>query len=438
MSDTVSTAWVEEAWNAARALGMTPADTDFAAVPGDILWGVASYGWPHFLSHWTYGRDYWRIRQQNITGHSRLLELVLPGEPCLAYLDASSPLADQKLVVCHVAGHCDVFARHPLFQDLRPDLPSMFWSAAERVDRYREMYGEDAVEELLDAAFSIAEQVGEDPTAGPAPALLDSHWDLFRPSVSGPMRQPPSRWNLPTRDLVGFLAREAPLLEAWQRDLLEMVRLDSLMRRTIRMTKVIHEGYATWTHHHLLNTLPLDPSERLQAARSQAFVTWQSPLHVNPYGLGYRLFRRIEDSEGASAVLRTATTLTDGEFLGRYLTAESMAALELYQYTWKDARSTWKAVRQDKDWQAVRDELVNRVVQQPPQVAVRSVEQDYTLALAWEDPVPWDEEWARLSLQAVHRLWRAPVRLEREEGPPLVTEGSEVHISRSYIRDGKS
>lgn len=428
MSDAISNGWVEQAWEAAHAIGMTPTDTDFAIVPGDVLWAVASYGWPHFLSHWTYGRDYWRIRQQNIAGHSRLLELVIPGEPCLAYLDQSSPLADQKLVVCHVAGHCDVFARHPLFQDLRPDLPSVFWSAAERVDAYRDTYGEEAVEELLDAAFSIAEQVGEDPTTGPAPNP-GSHWDLFRPRSAASMRQPPSRWNLPTRDLVGFLAREAPLLESWQRDFLDIVRLDSLMRRTIRMTKVVHEGYATWTHHHLLNALPLDPGERLKAARSQSLVTWQSPLQLNPYALGYRLFQRLEEEDGIPAVLHAATTLTDGEFLSRYLTAESVAALELYQYTWKDTRSAWQAVRQDNDWQTIRDLLVNRVVQQPPQVAVRAVEQDYTLVLAWEDPVPWDDEWARLTLKAVRRLWRAPVRLEREDGPPLLAETSDTSVN---------
>lgn len=422
MESQLAQDWIEEVWTLARASGMDPAETDFALVPGETLWAMASYGWPHAPAHWTFGRDYWRIRRQNMTGVSRLVELVVPGDPCLAYIDEASPLADQKLVVCHVAGHVDLFRRHPLFQESLRDMPRTFWSAAERASTYADEHGAEAVEGVMDAALSLQAQVGEPPADAARDDASPDFRDLFIPKTPGPARERPSRWALPTADVLGFIAAHAPLLEPWERDLCEVVRLAGLARRATRLTKIVHEGYASWAHHHLLDAMPLSGQERIVSARSRALIGWESPAMVNPYDLGYRLFRFMEEQEGAPAVVASAPTLTDGEFLGRWLTEESVGALQLYRYHWVDAGRHWRATRDGGDWRAVRDELVDAMVEEPPHVAVEAVEPDYTLVLRWDDPAPPDEPWAKLTLDATARLWGGGVRLERERGPALIAD----------------
>ena len=120
--------------------------------------------------------------------------------------------------------------------------------------------------------------------------------------------------------------------------------------------------------------------------------------------------------------MASAPTLTDGEFLGRWLTEESVGALELYRYHWVDAGRHWRATRDGGDWRAVRDELVDAMVEEPPHATVEAVEPDYTLVLRWDDPAPPDEPWAKLTLDATARLWGGGVRLERERGPALIAD----------------
>src|ERR1700739_4345834 len=89
---------------------------DFEAVPDSFLMEIAVYGLPVRMPHWSFGvRDIYQLIQRPM-GHSRLFEVVFPGNPGHAYLAESNGLAENILVTAHVLGHADFSRNNLLFR----------------------------------------------------------------------------------------------------------------------------------------------------------------------------------------------------------------------------------------------------------------------------------------------------------------------------------
>ncbi|MCY0886813.1 MAG: SpoVR family protein, partial [Firmicutes bacterium] len=269
--------FLDRAWEEAETLGLRPHPVEFEVVPSTAIFELASYGMPGHWSHWTYGRDYWQFKQRMESGHGRLYEMVVNTNPAHAYLLDSNTVAAQKLVVAHVLGHSDVFANHERFRDTPKDMDRSMAAARERFAEYEAEYGADRLERLLDAALSLSAQVAPDrPAEGAAPAGAGAHdryRDLFGDGDSPhPAHRRRAPYPLPTYDVLGFLARHSPVLEEWERDVLEAVRREALYFEPQRVTKLVNEGYATLVHNTLLSRLPIGDDEALEAARVHAQV----------------------------------------------------------------------------------------------------------------------------------------------------------------------
>src|SRR5207253_7300242 len=59
----------------------------------------------------------------------------------------------------------------------------------------------------------------------------------------------------PQENLLYFIEKNAPLLEPWQREVVRIVRKIAQYFYPQRQTQVMNEGWATFWHHHLLNTM---------------------------------------------------------------------------------------------------------------------------------------------------------------------------------------
>ena len=59
---------------------------DFEAVPDSFMMEIAVYGLPVRMPHWSFGVRYIYQLIQRHMGHSRLFEVVFPGNPGHAYL----------------------------------------------------------------------------------------------------------------------------------------------------------------------------------------------------------------------------------------------------------------------------------------------------------------------------------------------------------------
>src|SRR5213076_2366073 len=123
---------------------------DFEAVPDSFMMEIAVYGLPVRMPHWSFGVRYIYQLIQRHMGHSRLFEVVFPGNPGHAYLAASNGLAEnillfrrcQEQVSEHIVEHA---ANH-----------------ARQIQQAIETHGAQRVEAALDAALALEQHIDID------------------------------------------------------------------------------------------------------------------------------------------------------------------------------------------------------------------------------------------------------------------------------------
>src|SRR5262245_29816499 len=94
----------------ARAFGLDFFETHFELLEYDELNEVAAFGgFPNRYPHWRHGMVYEELLKSYTYGISKIYELVINNNPCIAYLMVSNDFVSQKLVMAHVYGHCDFF-----------------------------------------------------------------------------------------------------------------------------------------------------------------------------------------------------------------------------------------------------------------------------------------------------------------------------------------
>ena len=99
----------------ARELGLEYYPVDFELVPQNFMLEIAVYGMPVRMGHWSFGVRYIHQLLHQHMGHSRIFEVMFPGDPCRAYMMDSNSLAENTLVSAHVIGHADFVRRNALF-----------------------------------------------------------------------------------------------------------------------------------------------------------------------------------------------------------------------------------------------------------------------------------------------------------------------------------
>lgn len=442
----------------ATTLGLRPPSVQFEIVSAETLYEVAAYHFPQRFTHWTHGAAYHRQKTRYDLGLERIYELVLNTDPCMAYLLDTNSEIEHKLVIAHVLGHADFFRRNVYFRTTDRTMHQ----AAERHGRFiRELedtYGIVPVEKTLDAALALSFHV--DPTsvgfrekteeeqeyerlhpADPPTTPYDDVWNLAGKPAVTPERRPRRILEEPERDLLRFLARYSPTLEDWQRAVLDLVREEWLYFYPNMRTKVMNEGYASFWHERILENAQLTPDEHVKFRQMHVGVISSGHRYtLNPYAVGYRMWREIEDrwehpspeqtwygrsiqrsgGEGLAKVFEVATTYRDSEFIRAFLTEKLVEDLDLYAYDFagdaREGKGEWRVG--DAPWQVVRDALAEELTSLGiPSIAV--VDADYhrrgELLLRHDvesDAMPLDLAYARRTLEMVHRLWGKAVHLE--------------------------
>ncbi len=131
----------------------------FEEVPQSFMMEIAVYGLPVRMPHWSFGVRYIHQMIQRRMGHSRLYEVVFPGNPGRAYLAKGNSLPENALVIAHVLGHADFSKNNTLFRSVQEvigyqivDLAAIH---AKRIACAIEEHGQQRVETILDAALAL-------------------------------------------------------------------------------------------------------------------------------------------------------------------------------------------------------------------------------------------------------------------------------------------
>lgn len=165
----------------ARQLGLDYYPVEFEVVPPAFMMEVAVYGLPVRMPHWSFGVRYIYQLVQHRMGHSKIFEVVYPGNPGRAYLANTNALHENTLVVAHVLGHADFSKNNLLFKRAQEQVGfhvvEQAAAHAHHIEEAMAEHGQGRVEAVLDAALALEQHI-------------DDGKDLNRPSYPAHTKRP--------------------------------------------------------------------------------------------------------------------------------------------------------------------------------------------------------------------------------------------------------
>lgn len=187
---------IDEITEIASGFGLDFYPMRYEICPTDIIYTFGAYGMPTRFSHWSFGKQFFKMKLQYDLGLSKIYELVINSDPCYAFLLDSNTLVQNKLIVAHVLAHCDFFKNNVRFQNTKRDMVESMSATAERIRAYELKYGKKEVEQFIDAVLAIEEHI--DPS-------------LMRPKLNWTMEDAEEWDEEPKR-------KEGPYDELWSLD----------------------------------------------------------------------------------------------------------------------------------------------------------------------------------------------------------------------------
>ncbi|WP_414835187.1 SpoVR family protein [Bacillus altitudinis] len=447
---------IDEITEIAEGFGLDFYPMRYEICPAEIIYTFGAYGMPTRFSHWSFGKQFHKMKLHYDLGLSKIYELVINSNPCYAFLLDNNSLVQNKLIVAHVLAHCDFFKNNCRFQNTKRDMVESMSAAAERIKEYEHIHGTKEVESFLDAVLALQEHID--------PSLVRSKlsWNLDDEDEyeeDKPKRQTPydDLWGMdepkprekkktikqfppkPEKDILLFIEAHSRELEPWQRDVLTMLREEMLYFWPQLETKIMNEGWASYWHQRIMRELDLDSSESIEFAKLNAGVVQPSKTGINPYYLGLKIFEDIEErydhpceelkkagvteGSGRSKMFEVREIESDISFIRNYLTKDLVMREDLYLFQ-KQGRD-YKVI--DKEWKAVRDQLVSmRVNGGFPYLTV--IDGDYLknnelYIKHWYEGIELDLKYLEKVLPYLYQLWGRSVHIES------VLEGKEVMFS---------
>ncbi len=425
----------------ARDLGLDYYPVDFEVVPNNFMMEIAVYGLPVRMPHWSFGVRYIHQLIRQGMGHSRIFEVMFPGDPCRAYLVNGNTLPENTLVTAHVLGHADFAKNNHLFAQFMEmaggHILEQAAARAHRIETAIQEYGQERVEAVLDAALALEPHIDINrelhrplyPTHAPkaeSEPELGQFQKRFRnlpgEKVAGEAQPLAKRVVIPPQpeyDLLWFIAHYAPELEGWERDIFLAVREESYYFYPVFACQIMNEGWASYWHARLLREADFLPHDLyLSAIKAHSDVVRpyaaerQLALAVNPYHLGFSMWEDIIEKHGLETARRIVKEEDDFGFIRNYLTKELIEKLELFVY---EARDDGDIRIAENDVHAVHEAiLAPKFNYGAPRIAASNLHVDGSLQLTHDhqsDGRGVDLARAERVLEYIGRIWRRPVTL---------------------------
>ncbi len=414
-----------------------------------MLGYMAYSGMPSHYPHWSYGKSYEKLKTLYDHGVSGLpYEMVINSNPAIAYLMRDNTLLLQILTIAHVYGHNDFFKNNFTYKSTRAELTvEIFKAHALRVRRYVEdpSIGIEKVERVLDAAHALSWQCRRNL----AIRKLDRKEQIDR-AVEGaqprydPFQKIHSRQEVkeadlhkvpiePDEDLLLFIRDHNPFLAEWERDLLTIVDEEAKYFIPMMETKIMNEGWASYWHHRILESLGIEQGLHLEFIVRHNQVVRPIPGQINPYHLGLKIWQDIyrrwtnptpeeirrdgaPTKSGNEKLFEVREVERDSSFLRRYLTEDLLREMDIFEYESRGEEYVVSKVADDEGWKQVKDTLIKNVgTASIPVIKVEDADfgQARTLYLKhYHDGRDLLLEYAEKTIAYLQRLWGREVVLE--------------------------
>jgi stage V sporulation protein R len=430
--------------------------------------------------HWSYGKEFISTEKKYRRGHMGLAyEIVINSNPCISYLMEENTTAMQALVIAHAAyGHNSFFKGNYLFR---------MWTDASSIIDYlvyargyithcEEKYGLDTVESFLDSCHALASH-GVDRYRRPSRRSLAQEIEERKTRAAYAQAQVNDLWRTvpvkeektetthmaarfplePQENVLYFIEKNAPLLEPWQREIVRIVRKVAQYFYPQRQTQVMNEGWATFWHHKLLNTLyddgHLTDGVMLEWLTSHTNVVYQPPVNhrsysgINPYALGFAMYTDIKrmcdnptDEDRAwfpdvagkpwlPTLDHAMRNFKDESFIGQFLSPKLMRDLRLFAIHDDEKKTELEvaAIHDDAGYHSVRQAISKQydLGTREPNIQVWNVnlrgDRSLTLRHTQYQDRPLGDSTLKV-LKHTARLWGFGVQMESVNGAGEVTK----------------
>ena len=294
-----------------------------------MLDAYSSVGLPLMYNHWSFGKKFIKENYEYKKGYRGLAyEIVINSNPCISYLMEENSMTMQTLVIGHAAyGHNHFFKNNYLFKQWTDaeGIVDYLQFAKNYINKCEEKYGATEVELLLDCCHAI-QFYGVDKYKRPrklnrseeeqrqkereeyVQSKANELWKTLPEKMTGNTTIGDYNANIfpvePQENLLYFIEKYSPDLESWEREIVRIVRKISQYFYPQMQTKLMNEGFASFTHYYCMNRLwekgMISDGNYLEFVHSHAGVLTQFDYDdkryggFNPYALGFAMFSDIK------------------------------------------------------------------------------------------------------------------------------------------------
>jgi len=432
----------------------------------------ANVGMPLGYHHWSFGKQFINIEKNYRRGHMGLAyEIVINSNPCISYLLEENTMTMQAMVIAHACyGHNSFFKNNYLFKT---------WTSPDSIIDYlvfsklyltecEEKYGVDTVEQFLDACHTLM-NYGVDRYKHPTKLTLQeekarqrAREDYLQAQVNelwrtipnyNPLQSKKSEKEIyqfpkePQENILYFIEKHAPLLEPWQREIIRIIRKIAQYYYPQRQTKMMNEGWATFWHYTIINTLYdeglLTDEFMLEFLKNHTNLITQVPFDtpqyqgINPYTLGFSIYSDIQricqspteedkrwfpeliSKNWLDALHEAMQFFKDESFISQYLSPKVIRDLKLFTLldNEKNDYLSVSAIHDEKGYQHIRNVLSKQynLGEQEPNIQVHQVDIRGTRTMTLRQ---YEHEGRPLAnnvdsiLSQLYFLWGFPITLE--------------------------
>lgn len=442
--------WDAKIQELVRKFGLNPCEQEFEIGDHtDMMSAMAYAGMTSRYPHWSFGKAYELTKTLYDYGIQGLpYEMVINSNPALAYLMRDNTLLLHILTIAHVYGHNDFFMNNDTFKSTNPSRTiERFNTHAKRVRAYRQdpSIGEKKVEELLDAAHAVAfqcrrnfnirkmtreEQIKR--ALEDAQPRRDGNWALHKPPETKEVNIHKIPFE-PEEDFLLFIRDYNPFLENWEKDILTIVDEETKYFIPMIETKIMNEGWASYWHKKILESLNLPQNLHLEFIVRHNQVVQPMPGQINPYYLGLKMLeyikRRFDEPTaeeikkygkptrtGDEQLFLVRESMRDTSFIHTYFTEELARELKIFGFEAEgDDLKVSNVADDEESWRKIQDALIKQIgMNSLPVIRIEDMDLgDQTLLIKhYHDGRDLDYEHAEKTMAYTNKLWKRKVVLE--------------------------
>lgn len=442
-----------------------------------LLDAMSLIGLPISYPHWSFGKNFSQQQTAYKRGQMGLsYEMIINSNPCISYNMEDNTTCLMLLVIAHAGmGHNHFFKNNYMFKQ---------WTNADTIVDYmkfardyilkcEEIYGPETVEEVLDACHSI-QDYGVDKYKKPTKISPEKERKRFLEALEFERKDYNPLWDTipnykekkkkkqrpkkalpqPEENILYFIEKNSPSLPIWKREIVRICRKISQYFYPQAQTKMINEGFATFSHYYIVNSLYdkgyLSEGFMLEFIKHHTGVITQPAYNsnyysgINPYTMGFNIFMDIkricedpteEDKkwfpeligkDWREEIIYAAANYRDDSFVSQYLSPKVIRDMRLFEVTDIESEKEYSisSIHDEEGYKSIIETLSNQYNRERylPDIQVTGFDKngDRSLVLTHNkrNKQKLDEEEADEVVYNIHQLWNYPVYIvsEDEEG----------------------